>query len=70
MLLHVAAVDGRHGWRPAGPRPAPTLPRQGLGFWRSTEGPRAGKRGTRWAAVVGGAGSIPHDANQRTSSLV
>jgi hypothetical protein len=35
VLLHVAAVDGRHGGRPTGRRPAPTLPRQGLGSWRS-----------------------------------
>jgi hypothetical protein len=32
VLLHVAAVDGRHGGRPARARPAPTLPRQSLGF--------------------------------------
>jgi hypothetical protein len=38
VLLHVAAVDGRHGWRPTGRRPAPTLPRPGLGFWRSGPG--------------------------------
>lgn len=38
VLLHVAAVDGRHGGRPARARRVPTLPRQGLGFWRSAPG--------------------------------
>lgn len=62
MLLHVAAVDGRHGGRPARARPAPTLPRQGLGFWRSAPeeraaswrrsgGPNGGVRG-RWREAL------------------
>jgi hypothetical protein len=65
VLLHVAAVDGRHGERPARARPAPTLPRQGLGFWRSApeglrelaEERRAERRSA--GAVAGGAGSVP-----------
>jgi hypothetical protein len=52
VLLHVAAVDGRHGWRPTGRRPAPTLPRPRLGFWRSRpaglrEPPAPRRRGRR-----------------------
>jgi len=65
VLLHVASVDGRHGGRPARARPAPTLPRQGLGFWRSApeglrelaEERRAERRSA--GAVAGGAGSVP-----------
>jgi hypothetical protein len=67
VLLHVAAVDGRHGERPARARPAPTLPRQGLGFWRSApeglrelaEERRAERRSAGAVAVAGGAGSVP-----------
>jgi len=75
VLLHVAAVDGRHGGRPARPRPDPTLPRQGLGFWRSAPGPGelrelAGERGQGEAGDGGGRRGLDSpDASEWTPSF-